>query len=291
MSCNRVLRRRRVFRSNPIPRISTGRHGDTLSTKQAVDTERAVKDAVTAFEEWNTAGRPPGDVPRTELTRSQVAALIDHTQLKPEADHNTIRRLCEEASTYGFATVCVHSSWTPTCSAVLADTPVAVCTVTGFPHGTNITSAKCFEAEQAMESGATEIDMVIHIGHLKGGDYAYVVDDIAAVAELCHAHNGILKTIIETCLLSDREKVAACALAKHAGADFVKTSTGFNGPGATLVDVALMRHAVGTDMGVKAAGGIHSYEELVAMVRAGASRIGASAGVQIVQGAKLDDAN
>jgi deoxyribose-phosphate aldolase len=254
-----------------------------------IDADKIAADAISDYEVWEASGRPTGFVPPLDLTPDQVAKLIDHTQLKPDAGEMAIRGLCNEAKQFGFASVCVHSSWTPFCADILADSPVAVCTVTGFPQGTNITSAKRYEALKSIEAGASEIDMVIHIGRLKDGDYAYVLSDIAAVAECCHENGAILKTIIETCLLSNAEKAAACALAKAAGADFVKTSTGFNGPGANVEDVALMRHVVGPDIGVKAAGGVHNYEELVAMGEAGATRIGASAGVQIVEG--MESAN
>lgn len=237
-----------------------------------------------AFEEWESAGRPAVLRPDVDLSPGQAAKLIDHTQLNPDAGAESIHKLCTEAIQYGFASVCVHSSWTHLCANLLARTPVAVCTVAGFAQGANLTAVKRFEAQQAIDAGASEIDMVIHVGRLKDGNYDYVADDIAAVVNAAHAGGAEVKTIIEACLLTDREKAAACAVAKYAGADFVKTSTGFNGPGAMIRDVALMRFIVGPDVGVKAAGGIHSFEDLTEMVRAGASRIGASAGVQIVQG-------
>jgi len=247
------------------------------------DAEKIAADAIAELRAWEAAGRPAEVDDSLALTREEVAKFIDHTQLKPAAGKGAIEQLCAEAKENNFASVCVHSSWAQTCTDMLQDCPVAVCTVTGFPQGTNITSAKRYEAVQSMEAGATEIDMVIHVGRLKDGDYAYVCNDVAAVADACHENGALLKTIIETFLLTDEEKAAACALAKYAGADYVKTSTGFNGGGATVEDVALMRHIVGPEIGVKAAGGVHNYVELVDMVKAGATRIGASSGVQIVQ--------
>lgn len=239
-------------------------------------------DAIAEFKSWDEMGRPMPPI-AAPVTKEQVAKYIDHTQLKPAAGSEDIRQLCAEAVEYKFASVCVHSSWAQTCAALLKDTDIKICTVAGFPQGTNITSAKQYEALQSIQLGATEIDMVIHIGRLKEADYAYVAADIASVANVCRENGALLKTIIETCLLTDEEKAAACALAKWTGADYVKTSTGFNGPGANVSDVALMRHIVGPDHGVKAAGGVHNYKELVAMVEAGATRIGASAGVTIVE--------
>ncbi len=257
-----------------------------MTSKYSAGVDQVAADAIAEYEQWQAAGRPTGPAPSVRLTGAQVAKLIDHTQLKPEAGENSFQNLCAEAAEYGFVSVCVPSSWVSVCSAFLAETLVETCAVAGFPQGTNLTSAKVAEARGAIDAGASEIDIVIHVGRLKDGDYAYVAEDIGAVADLCHDHGAILKTIIETCLLSETEKAAACALAKFAGADFVKTSTGFNGPGATVADVALMRHVVGPDLGVKAAGGVRTYDDLVAMVRAGATRIGASAGVQIVEGAQ-----
>lgn len=265
---------------------SQDRQGDIVTRKYAAGADQVAADAIAEFEQWQAAGRPLQSAQTIRLSRTQVAQLIDHTQLKPEAGENAIRELCLEAEEYGFASVCVHSSWASTCAAFLADSSVDVCAVAGFPQGTNITSAKVFEAQAAIDAGASEIDMVLHIGKLKDGDYAYVAEDVGAVAEACHAKGALLKVIIEACLLSDTEKAAACALAKYAGADFVKTSTGFNGPGANVDDVALMRHVVGPDLGVKAAGGVRTYDDLAAMVQAGATRVGASAGVQIVAGAE-----
>lgn len=217
------------------------------------------------------------------MKRNELARLIDHTMLKPEATPAEIERLCEEALRYRFATVCVNPAYVPLAATKLAETEVAVCTVIGFPLGATTTTAKVCEAEQALDDGATELDMVLFIGALKAGDRERVEEDIAAVATVCHDGGGLLKVIIETALLSDEEKVLACEVAQDADADFVKTSTGFAASGAKLEDVRLMRETVGPDIGVKAAGGIHSYEEAMAMIEAGANRIGASAGVRIVE--------
>ncbi len=217
---------------------------------------------------------------------ADVARLIDHTLLKPDATQDQIAQLCYEAHKYGFAAVCVNPSYVKLCSQLLKGTPVHVCTVVGFPLGATPPEVKAYEGQQAMDDGATEVDMVINIGALKSRDYALVERDIATVARTCHTGGAILKVIIEAALLTDEEKVIACQLAKAAGAEYVKTSTGFGPGGATVHDVELMRRAVGPDMGIKAAGGIRTYEDTKAMVTAGATRIGASAGVKIVQQAK-----
>ncbi len=214
------------------------------------------------------------------------AGLIDHTLLKPTATAAQIRQLCAEARQYGFATVCVNPVWVALCAAELAGSRVAVCTVVGFPLGADLPEVKAFEAERCLALGASEIDMVLNIGALKAQDYVTVRDDIAAVVRPAHAAGAIVKVIIETAYLADEEKVAACVLAQDAAADFVKTSTGFGPAGATVADVALMRRTVGPAMGVKAAGGIRTAADFRAMVAAGANRIGASAGVQIIAGLK-----
>ena len=212
-----------------------------------------------------------------------VARLIDHTILKPDATAAEVRRVCAEAKKYSFASVCVNPCWVPLVAAELAGTPVKVCSVIGFPLGATSTEAKVAETEIVVRVGAREVDMVINIGALKGGDHDTVKKDIQAVAEACHRGGAILKVIIEAALLDDNEKAVACTLAKLAGADFVKTSTGFAAHGATAHDVALMRSVVGPDIGVKAAGGIRTLEELKQMAAAGASRIGASASVKIIE--------
>jgi deoxyribose-phosphate aldolase len=220
--------------------------------------------------------------PSSLPSADQLASFIDHTQLKPEATPAQIEQLCAEARQYGFASVCVNPSYVSLCVRLLAGSNVAVCTVAGFPLGATTTAAKVFEARQAIEQGAHEVDMVIAIGRLKAADYAYVYDDIAQVVAVCHAGRAICKVIIETALLTDEEKIAACMLAARAKADFVKTSTGFAGGGATPEDVALMRKVVGPTLGVKAAGGIRNRADAQAMIAAGATRIGASAGIAIV---------
>ncbi len=214
-----------------------------------------------------------------------LSHLIDHTLLKPDATQDEIAQLAYEARKYGFASVCVNPSYVKLCSDLLKGSDVVVCTVVGFPLGATSTEAKVFEAQKAVRDGATEVDMVINVGALKSRDYELVERDIASVARVVHAGGAILKVIIETALLTDEEKVAASQLAKVAGADFVKTSTGFGPGGATAEDVALMRRVVGPKMGVKASGGIRTYADAQKMVAAGASRIGASASVKIIQGA------
>jgi deoxyribose-phosphate aldolase len=210
------------------------------------------------------------------------ASLIDHTLLKPTATADQIRKLCAEACEHKFAAVCVNPVWVPLCAKLLAPSQVEVCTVVGFPLGADLPEAKAFEAERCIALGAGEIDMVINIGALKAQDFVTVRDDIAAVVASSHATGAIVKVIIEAVYLTDEEKIAACVLAKNAGADFVKTSTGFGPSGATAADVALMRRVVGPSIGVKAAGGIRSGDDFKSMVAAGANRIGASAGVKIV---------
>lgn len=218
-----------------------------------------------------------------------IARLIDHTLLKPAATRDQIAELCDEARQYRFASVCVNPAYVRQCADRLAGVDdVAVCTVIGFPLGATLPEVKAFEAERAIAAGATEVDMVQNVGALKSGDSEYVQRDIAAVVEVAHQHGAICKVILETALLTDDEKVRACEIAKAAGAVFVKTSTGFGPGGATVEDIALMRRTVGATMGVKASGGVRTFADLQAMVDAGATRIGASAGVQIVREAAGD---
>ena len=217
-----------------------------------------------------------------EITKKNVAGIIDHTNLKPEASEEQITKLCEEAKEYGFASVCVNPGYVALASEALKGSTVNVCTVIGFPLGATTSASKAFEAKDAIANGATEVDMVVNIGMIKSGKWDYVKDDIKAVVD---AANGVLvKVIIETCLLTDDEKVKVCQLAKEAGADFVKTSTGFSKWGAKPEDVALMRKTVGPEMGVKASGGIHTAEEAIACINAGATRLGVSAGIAVVNG-------
>jgi deoxyribose-phosphate aldolase len=212
-----------------------------------------------------------------------VAAMIDHTLLKPDATRRDIQALCREAAEFGFASVCVNPTWVAECSRVLRDSAVKVCSVVGFPLGAATADTKHYETRRALFDGAREIDMVINVGALKSGDLRLVERDIEAVTHPCREGGAVSKVIIEAALLTDEEKITACTVAKAAGADFVKTSTGFGPGGATAADVALMRRVVGESMGVKAAGGVRDLEGLKAMVAAGATRIGASAGVRIVQ--------
>jgi len=212
-----------------------------------------------------------------------IARLIDHTLLRADATREEIVKLCREARKYEFASVCVNPYWVSLVAAELAGSPVKVCTVVGFPLGATTTESKVAETEIALRVGAQEIDMVINVGALKSGDLETVRQDIHAVAEATHRAGAILKVILETALLDDNQKATASTLAKLAGADFVKTSTGFGPSGATAHDVALMRMVVGPDMGIKASGGIRTLEDLQKMAAAGATRIGASASVKIVE--------
>src|SRR5689334_20288403 len=212
-----------------------------------------------------------------------VSSMIDHTMLKPDAARKDIEALCREAAQFKFATVCVNPTLVATAARLLAGSGVGVCSVVGFPLGATSADVKGYETQRAIFDGAREIDMVINIGALKSGDLRVVERDIEAVTGPCRSCGALSKVIIEAALLTDDEKVTACTLAKAAGADYVKTSTGFGPGGATVADVALMRRVVGADMGVKAAGGVRDLESVRAMIAAGATRVGASAGVKIVQ--------
>lgn len=220
------------------------------------------------------------------LTAPEIARLIDHTLLKPEATRDEIRKLCEEALKYGFASVCVNPWNVPQAAELLRGSIVKVCTVVGFPLGATLPEVKAFEAQGALKRGAQEIDMVINIGALKSGLLDAVAGDIRGVVETAHGGGGICKVILEMALLTREEKVQASLAAKNAGADFVKTSTGFSSAGATPEDVRLIRETVGVGTGIKAAGGVRTLEDLLKMVEAGATRIGASAGVKIVEQAR-----
>lgn len=214
---------------------------------------------------------------------TSIARMIDHTLLKPDTTSAEIAQLCHEARTYHFASVCINPAYVKLSADLLKGSDVKVCTVIGFPLGATPPEVKSYEAQQALRDGASEIDMVINVGALRSGDYKLVLKDIGAVSNTAHAANAICKVILETSMLNDEQKVAACQLARVAGADFVKTSTGFGGGGATVADVALMRYVVGRDMGVKASGGVRTLQDAQAMIAAGATRIGASAGVKIVK--------
>lgn len=222
---------------------------------------------------------------QTNYTSEQVASMIDHTLLKADATKAEVVQLCKEAKQYQFATVCVNAGWVTLAASELAGSGVGITTVVGFPLGATSTASKAFEAKQAIEDGATEVDMVLNIGLLKSGDNDGVKRDVEGVVAACKG-KAKLKVILETGLLTDEEKVTACELCKQAGADFVKTSTGFGKGGATAEDIALMRRTVGPDMGVKASGGVRDLETALQMFAAGATRIGASSSIAIVTGGK-----
>lgn len=214
----------------------------------------------------------------------ELNRYIDHTLLKPEATKEAIVQLCQEAKEYEFMSVCVQPTWVSTAKQELENSIVKVCTVIGFPHGANTPETKAFETATAIDNGADEVDMVINVGAVKSQNWALVERDIAAVVNVAKEKGALNKVIIETCLLTDDEKVKVCEICKNVGADFVKTSTGFSTGGATVEDIALMRQTVGADMGVKASGGVRSKEDALAMIKAGATRLGASSGVQICKG-------
>jgi len=257
-------------------------HGETCAgwERNVVDQPSAVKKIIDNGAERIAAGLGIDH----QLIDSSVARMIDHTLLKPEATPEEISKLCSEAMTYNFASVCINPCYVKMCSELLKDSQVKVCTVIGFPLGAATTEIKRAEAEQALQNGAQEIDMVINIGMLKQGDYDYVFNDINQVVLAGKKYNALCKVIIETALLTDEEKVKACLISKEAKADFVKTSTGFSKGGATAGDVALMKYVVGSTVGVKASGGIRTAEDAKLMIESGADRIGASASVKIVGG-------
>jgi deoxyribose-phosphate aldolase len=230
------------------------------------------------------AATSPAGSPGEGSDAPGIASLIDHTLLKPEASEADILKVCAEAAEYKFKSVCVNPVWAKTVKTALKGTGVLTCSVVGFPLGATPSDVKAFEARGAVLDGADEVDMVINVAAARAADRGALVDEIKAVAEEVHAGEAILKVIIETALLSEDQKVLACEAAVEAGADFVKTSTGFNGGGATAEDVALMRRTVGPDLGVKASGGVRTLEDAQAMIAAGATRIGASSGIAIVTG-------
>lgn len=222
-----------------------------------------------------------------QMEKNELARMIDHTLLKPDACEDGVRKLCQEALEYKFASVCINPGYVKLSADLLKGSEVKVCTVIGFPLGATTSASKAFETKDAILNGAQEVDMVINVGKLKDKDFDYVKKDIESVVN--EAKGKVLtKVIIETCLLNDEEKVMACKIAKEAGADFVKTSTGFSTGGATFEDIKLMRETVGVNMGVKASGGVRSYEDTMKMIEAGASRIGASASIAICEGLKSD---
>ena len=217
------------------------------------------------------------------MEERNIAQYIDHTLLRANATEAQIRRLCEEAMEYHFASVCVNTCYVPLAAELLKGSGVKTCCVVGFPLGAMSTEGKAFEAADAVKKGAEEVDMVINVGAIKSGNWDYVKEDIERVVKASH-DKALVKVIIETCLLTDEEKVHACITAKEAGADFVKTSTGFSTGGATVEDIQLMRETVGSEMGVKASGGVRTLADAEAMIKAGATRLGTSAGVAIAQG-------
>ncbi len=229
---------------------------------------------------------PPALAESTPPVGKEIAGWIDHTLLKPEATAAQIRTLCQEAMQYHFASVCINPVYVPLACGMLRDAKENVCSVVGFPLGATLPEHKVYEALACINYGASEIDMVMNVGALKSEAYGLVFNEVLSVAGVAHNQGAILKVILETVLLTRLEKITACLICQAAGADFVKTSTGFGTGGATVEDVELMRRVVGSEMGVKAAGGIRSYADAVAMIRAGASRLGASAGIKIVQEAE-----
>jgi deoxyribose-phosphate aldolase len=242
--------------------------------------DELIRDAI----ERNAAGTLRVDwTPPTITEAAALARLIDHTLLKPEAGEEQVRAVCAEAAANGFASVCVNPGWVPICAELLLETSVKVCTVIGFPLGATLPAVKAYEVEQVAQLGAHEVDMVLNVGRLRDGDYGAVYRDIAAVVDAARENGLLLKVIMETGLLDDEQKIAACVISKEAGADFVKTATGFSGGGATVEDIALMRRVVGPSLGVKASGGVRTAADALAMIAAGATRIGTSGGLRIVQ--------
>jgi deoxyribose-phosphate aldolase len=250
--------------------------------RNVVDQPSAVKNIIN-----NGAERIAASIGVGEHIDQEIARMIDHTLLKPEATPTEIKTLCSEAMTYSFASVCINPCYVTMCKELLSGSKVKVCTVIGFPLGSTTTETKRYEAEQALQNGAQEIDMVINIGMLKQNENDYVFNDINQVVLAAKKYGAICKVIIETALLNDEEKIKACILAKEAKADFVKTSTGFSKGGATAGDVALMKYVVGSTIGVKASGGIRTTEDAKLMIASGADRIGASASVKIVKGEEV----
>ena len=242
----------------------------------------AALEQVLALADEYAAQLPPAPPAFPVVEGAALAGWIDHTLLKPEASAQQVKKLCEEARQYAFISVCVNPSYVPLAAQLLTGSAVRVCSVVGFPLGASTPEAKAFETRQAIEAGAKEIDTVINIGALKSGDFALALRDVQAVVEAA-AGKALVKVILEMCYLDQREKVIGCLLCKQAGADFVKTSTGFGPGGATVDDVALMRRVVGAGMGVKAAGGIRTLQDARQMIAAGASRLGASAGISILR--------
>lgn len=254
-----------------------------MSWKDLV-TEENVKKILNDFSEFKKLKK----ISKIKLSSQDLAGMIDHTLLKPDATLSEIKQLCEEAIQHSFASVCVNPSYVDTCFNFIKSSNIKVCTVIGFPLGATTTQAKFLEAEEAIKNGAEELDMVINVGKLKDKDFQFVLDDLKSIADLSKKHLCTSKVILETCLLTDEEKVIACLIAKEAGLNFVKTSTGFSKSGATVHDVSLMKFVVGDKLHVKASGGIRSHDDAIAMIKAGATRLGASAGVIIIAGQKTE---
>lgn len=254
-----------------------------MSWKELVTKEKVEK-ILNDFSEFEKS-KKTSDI---KLSAQELAGMIDHTLLKPDATLSEIKQLCDEAIQNNFASVCVNPSYAEACFEMIKSSNVKVCIVIGFPLGATTTKTKLLEAEEAIKNGAEELDMVINIGKLKDKDYHFVYNDIKEVADLSKRNFCTSKVIIETCLLSNEEKIVACLLSKEAGANFVKTSTGFSKSGATVHDVALMKFVVGNKLQVKASGGIRSYEDAIEMINAGATRLGASAGIKIISGQKSE---
>lgn len=268
----------------PAPLSSGFRHHNPAASNDEALGNQPAQRAPQAVQSFVAAGAARiGAQPGVGELSGEIASYIDHTLLKPDATKEQVEKLCQEARDFHFASVCVNPTFVPIAARALRGSSAKVCTVIGFPLGANAPATKAYEARKAIREGAREIDMVINVGALKSGNYELVLEDIMAVVEAGHESNVIVKVIIETALLTDEEKVVACTLSKQAKADFVKTSTGFASGGATLRDVAIMRATVGPNIGVKASGGVSNYADALGMIEAGATRIGASAGVKIVR--------
>jgi len=252
-----------------------------MPTISSQDIQKLTKSVIQHSRDYSSLSAE--SIPTKSIAPVHLASFIDHTLLKQDAVPAQIAKLCEEALSYQFASVCVNPTHVKQCADLLKGSSVNVCTVAGFPLGANIPSVKAYETAQMIENGATEIDMVINVGMLKAGNVSLVVEDVLGVVETAHASGALVKVIIETCLLTRDEKILASLITKECGAEFVKTSTGLSTGGATVEDVALMRNIVGSDMGVKAAGGIRTRADALAMVSAGATRIGTSSGIRIIQ--------
>ena len=260
----------RKYKSNKTTTTHEAQYGDVAIAATFSRKGKAL-DVVVSQPEADNVGEP------------SIASYIDHTLLKADATQEQVLKLCQEAFNYNFASVCVNTYWVRHCIIALHGSPVKIAVTVGFPLGAMSTKAKVAETKEAVKQGAREVDMVINIGALKSGDLKAVAEDIYQVVSVSHRYGAITKVIIETCLLTDDEKVTACLLAKDAGADFVKTSTGFSTGGATVEDIKLMREVVGPNMGVKASGGVRSYADALKMIEAGATRIGTSSGIKIVE--------